>query len=78
MIVRKCEELELEIRTHFSRDRADCVAEVVQEGRESEHRKCKLRQVNKYDRVKEKSSTVENTTQNQQKERCVVKNRILS
>ena len=55
----KCEELETDIKCRFSRHMADRIAEVVQKRRESEHRKCKLRQVNKYDRLKEKSSNVE-------------------
>ena len=49
VINRKCEDLETDIKYHFSRHMAD----------KSEHRRCKSRQVNKYDRLKGKSSSVE-------------------
>ncbi|XP_072014803.1 uncharacterized protein [Amphiura filiformis] len=72
VIKRQCEELETTIRSQVSRDLANRLAEVVERSRESEHRKCKMRQVNKYDRLREKSSPVLDTTLSQQQERWVV------
>ena len=80
VIKRQSEELSTEITSRISTDLGGRISQMVDLTHDSEHRKCKRRQINKYDRLREKSNPVEETGLNQHQERWIMNKstRILS